>query len=101
MQLCGKNMDYILVYLGKHGLAPRRNIHCEIVGWQWYVTVQVHAYEPHTAEQPFKITLACLVRTTEENRLVKLKEKTWEDFRLLSFVASHTICLSEILLRWV
>ena len=101
MQLCGRNMHYLFVYLGKHGLAPKRNIHCDIVGQQWHGTVKVHGYESHIVQQPFKITLVCLVRTTEENKLVKLKEKTWERFRLLSFVASHTICLSEILLRWV
>lgn len=83
MQLCGRNMHYLLVYLGKHGLAPGRNTHCGIAGQQWHGTVQVHAYEPHTAEQPFKITLVCLVRSTKENKLIKLKEKTWEHFRLL------------------
>lgn len=101
MQLCGRNMQYLLVYLGKYGLAPRRNICCEIVGQQWHGAVQVHAYGQHIVEQPFRITSVCLVRTIKENKLVKLKEKTREDFRLLSFVASHTICLSEILLRWI
>lgn len=101
MQLCGRNMHYLLVYLGKHGLAPRRNTHCGIVGQQWHGTVQVRACELHTADQPFKITLVCLVRSTEENKLIKLKEKTWEHFRLLSFVASCTIYLSQILLRLV
>lgn len=101
MQLCGRCIHYLLVYLGKQELAPRRNICCEIVGQQWHSTVQVHAYESHIVGQPFKITLVCLLRTTEENKQVKLEEKTTEDFRLLSFVSGHTISLSERLLRWV
>lgn len=101
MQLCGRCIHYLLEYLGKQELAPRRNTCCEIVGQQWHSTVQVHAYESHIVGQPFKITLVCLLRTTEENKRVKLEEKTMEDFRLLSFVSSHTISLSERLLRWV
>lgn len=101
MQSCGRNMHYRLVYLGKHELAPRRHRHYKIVGRQWHGTVQVHACEPHIVEQPFKITLVCSVRTIKENTLIKLREKTWQDFTLLSFVNSLTICLLEILLRWV
>ena len=51
--------------------------------------MRVRAYEPHIVEQSFKITFMCLMRTAKENKLLKLKEKTRDDFRLLSFVASH------------